>query len=188
MRPLLRQVIDDDNACRWLEVTCKALDVGGRVLDVVQDVVQQRDVDLLRQLRVRRLAGNRLDVRDARRLTLRWMCGKKFRSISTASTFPPGPAAFDKGTTNNPDPAPRSATTSPGRSFIAATTSGILSPATRSGASRVAIQSSAGRDARCAPAAGASRAARTQAIAALFMDDDYHACPGFGKDQDQRRA
>ena len=35
-----------------------------------------------------------------------------------------------------------------GRSFIAATTSGILSPATRSGASSVVIQSSAGRDAR----------------------------------------
>ena len=32
--------------------------------------MKQRDVDGLRQLRVRRLAGNRLDVRDARRLCL----------------------------------------------------------------------------------------------------------------------
>ena len=40
------------------------------------------------------------------------------------------------------------------------------------GVSSVAIQSSAGRDARCAPAASASTAARTNTIAALFMHDD----------------
>src|SRR5687767_13959413 len=99
------------------------------------------------------------------------MCGKKFPSISTASTFPLTPAAVDNGTTNSPDPAPRSTTTSPGRSFIAATTSGILSAATRSGASSVATQSSAGRDARCAPAGGASTAARMKTNAALFTHD-----------------
>ena len=32
----------------------------------MQDIVKQRDIDALRELRVRRLAGNRLDVRDAR--------------------------------------------------------------------------------------------------------------------------
>jgi hypothetical protein len=109
------------------------------------------------------------------------MCGKKLRSISTASTFPLAPAALDIGTTNSPDPAPRSATTSPGRSFIAATTSGILSPATRSGDSSVAIQSSAGRDARCAKAAGASTAARMKTTAALFMPDDLPRLSRFVK-------
>jgi hypothetical protein len=32
---------------------------------------------------------------------LRSMCGKKFRSISTASTFPLSRAALDNGTTND---------------------------------------------------------------------------------------
>ena len=63
-------VIDDDDARRRLQVLREALDVGRGVLDVMQDIVKQRDVDRLRQLRVRRLAANRLDVRHARRLRL----------------------------------------------------------------------------------------------------------------------
>ena len=175
MRPLLRQVIDDDDACRRLQVFREALDVGRRVLDVVQNIVKQRDVDGLRQLRVRRLTGNRLDVRDARRFCLPLDMREEVSIDLDRQHLTLAPAAFDNGTTNSPDPAPRSTTTSPGRSFIAATTSGILSAAIRSGASSVAIQSSAGRDARCAPAAGASTTAKTKTIAARFMHD-YLPC------------
>jgi hypothetical protein len=98
---LLRQVIDDDNASRRLQVFREALEVGRRVVDVVQDVVKQRDVDGSGSFGSVASPAIVWTFVTPAAFAFCWMCGKKLRSISTASTLPLAPTALDNGTTNS---------------------------------------------------------------------------------------